>query len=54
MIGIMEEDDIIKFELKKDHPLKVSIKFDKIGAETTYYLAARVTEEDYDDDIDEF
>ncbi|KKL22602.1 hypothetical protein LCGC14_2433770, partial [marine sediment metagenome] len=46
IVSIMEENDTIKFELKTDHPLKVSIKFDKIGAEITYYLACRILEEE--------
>ena len=44
IVNIMEEKDVIKFELKSDHPLKVSIKFDKIGVEIIFYLAARVSE----------
>ncbi|KKN21651.1 hypothetical protein LCGC14_0923360, partial [marine sediment metagenome] len=29
---------------------KVSIKFDKIGAEITYYLACRILEEELDNE----
>ena len=54
IVGIMEENDVIKFELKTDHPLKVSIKFVKIGAEIIYYLACRVEEADYEEPDEEF
>ncbi len=54
IIGIMEENDVIKIELKTDHPLKVSISFDNIGAKITYYLAARVEEAEFDEDTNEF
>jgi len=54
IVNIMEETDTIKIELKTDHPLRVSIKFDKIGAEITYYLACRVVEVEFNDDKDEF
>lgn len=51
-LPIMDQGDNISFEIKTDHPLRITIDLESISCKMEFYLAPRVEEEDFDDDDD--
>jgi len=49
-LDVFEDDDEIKFELKTDHPLKMTLRVRKLGLKAIWFLAPRVEEADYFED----
>ncbi len=48
---ILDKNDIIRFFIRNDHPLKVQMDFKKLGqTNLTYYLSCSVEEADFDED----
>ena len=47
----LEKNDSVDFSLKPDHPVRIDLRFSKLGDTlTTFFLAPRAIEEDFDED----
>jgi hypothetical protein len=52
---VLEEEDPIHIELRKDHPLKIRMEYEKLGFSLLWFVAPRVEETEFDeDDMEEF
>ena len=54
LVQVLEKKDPIHISIRKDHPIRIATQFPQLGESSLlYFLAPKVTEEEYTEDDDE-